>query len=222
MDDEEMKRIISDDSCDKCDINDTTLKAVIVESSPLSHPSSHSSASKAARNRLYAQTSRARHRAYVSALEQDRKTLIKRLEFVEAENKRMKMEMNELLKLTKSDHQTHLSQDFPFLLPNSSSTNYAISVLDLIFPHSLSNPSFVTNSPRPSCKKLLIAPLTFLVAVTKDFKGRDTQMNWKGNCLRKKNPIQRTRNRRDQGQRLKLLELIRLTKLKIYSQQYGN
>ena len=49
--------------------------------------------SKSARNRFYAQTSRARHRAHVTNLEKDRELLLNRLEKIEEENRRMRGEI---------------------------------------------------------------------------------------------------------------------------------
>lgn len=120
--------------------------------------------SKSARNRYYAQTSRARHRQYVANLEKDREMLLERLEKIEEENRRMREEILEMritkrvrteaedaeLKSTSSNISPLNSKsniytaayDFkttnPFFNPSSTSTfdsNYALSVLDFIlFP----------------------------------------------------------------------------------------
>lgn len=154
--------------------------------------------SKSARNRYYAQTSRARHRTYVENLENDRNLLLARLDKIEEENRRMREELLDLktaskrIKLDDSSYSYSTSSKSPFITPPSSSskssesnsfvnTQYALSVLDLFLPKdSINNknqPISVTNSP---WRINLIMPLLFLVGVT-GTAGRGKPMNWNGN-----------------------------------------
>lgn len=230
----------------------------IINMSPPNTPGT-ATLSKSARNRIYAQTSRARHRAYVTNLERDRELLMERLERIEEENREMRRELNELRvgnKRTRVEHSSdpqiqnfknQIQQKQSQILKTSNnnfvndqnqndfSAQYALSVLDFMFP--ITNPTFMTNSPWP-----LVPLFNFLVAVTKD-SGREIQMNWKGNCCSVKNQKKMKILRRkmnlnlektsfihqsfrnqiiSQHQRSKLLEIIKLVKLKIYLQQYGN
>lgn len=145
--------------------------------------------SKSARNRYYAQTSRARHRAYVNNLEKDRELLLQRLEAIEAENRRMREELTEL-----KTKRVKLDSSVPPLNPSSSpfisssvsnpipfvDTQYALSVLDLSLHDSLkqNQPTLVTNSPWLNNNKFIVPLLFLLVAFTEGLGWRDP-MSWK-------------------------------------------
>lgn len=160
--------------------------------------------SKSARNRYYAQTSRARHRAYVNNLEKDRELLLERLEAIEAENRRMREELTELktkrVKLDSSVAPLNPSSS-PFISSSVSNpipfldTQYALSVLDLSLHDSLKQNqlTLVTNSPWLNNNKFIV-PLLFLVAFAEGLGWRDP-MSWKGSYCK----LTRT-NRRNQNE----------------------
>lgn len=193
--------------------------------------------SKSARNRFYAQTSRARHRMYVANLEKDRTMLLERLEKIEEENRKMRMEILEMRMLNRKRSKTdtcNISPQIPcFKDPQSAnlpldSSNYALSVLDLLtFPHTknqiFGNPVASTDSPWPS-KLNFKAPQLFLVDV--DANGwRESEMNWKDNCWRTSKAKQKRTlilDKMSTIEKLGLLRRVKLAKLKIYLQQFGN
>lgn len=207
-------------------------------------PRSTKDLSKSARNRIYAQTSRARHRAYVSNLERERQDLLARLDRIEEENRRMRGELNELRRHNKRTKTSDgiagikpISESKPssFNQHDDPSTQYALSVLAS---------SNVTNLPRPSLFEVLNSPLfSLLVAVTKE---NNFLMNWKGSYCGVKDHLWMGKRRSQQlnllmphsktsstsqnstlfsllqrHHRMKLLEMIKLAKLKIYLQQFG-
>jgi hypothetical protein len=225
--------------------------------------------SKSARNRYYAQTSRARHRQYVANLEKDREMLMERLEKIEEDNRRMRDEIFELRISNKRTRTTDChdkaetenfsiftsnstniysvkandtnNNDFidnPFLkqafksystLNTSFNNNYALSVLDfLVFPRFPEQekqlPSSI-NSPR-SLNPIKFKAPHFLVDLS-EVKRKDP-MNWRDNYYRqkviskKKRKKQRCHVGRRERNRLILIRLVKLAKLKIYLQQFGN
>lgn len=107
--------------------------------------------SKSARNRYYAQTSRTRHRQYVTNLEKDREMLMERLEKIEEENKRMRDEIlewrisNKRIKPNDSnmmihgeDNDEHSNTD-----PHSPNSEFQTPVDDIYAPNIYN--SFITN-----------------------------------------------------------------------------
>ena len=223
--------------------------------------------SKSARNRYYAQTSRARHRQYVTNLEKDRQMLMERLEKIEEENKLMRRELLELrmdqreTKKLKTDNNSdygdenikNINSDFnsqkyisttfkdPFntlynttnntndryfpinsfsKLSSFNSNNYALSVLDLLFPPSIRQPASFTNSPWPNLKKFKAPTKNFLVAV--DGAGWRNPMNWKSSWLKDLKSREGKKKFMERNVTLRLLRLVKLAKLKIYLQQFGN
>lgn len=223
----------------------------------LDSPPVTKSMSKSARNRHYAQISRARRRQYISNLEENNQMLLAQLEMIEEENRAMRKEIFELRReqrdvkqvdnhvtdsrsfkndnhvtdspfkndnysaFKNDNHNLYSISQFP--QPTLNSTNYALSVLDFLFPPELftnktKQLSPLTNSPRPQNFQF-IEPKTILV----DVRGAEWRepMNWKGNCCK----ISKMRRRRRRGcdwLKLRLLRLVKLAKLKIYLQQFGN
>ena len=186
--------------------------------------------SKSARNRVYAQTSRARHRCYVANLERDREILIERLEILEAENRRISGELNELKSkqnqndddnTKRSNFTTYTSKSTSTFTStyNSESTDYhyaALSVLDLLFPQPRHSAK-ATNSPWPSLLKVLKAPNLFLVKVAAE--RRESQMNWKGKIFYLLDLYQKKKKKL----RLRRAGLLyNLVKWNLYLQQFGN
>ena len=194
--------------------------------------SSTKNMNKSARNRFYAQTSRARHRAYVASLEKDRELLVKRLEMIEEENRKMKEELMELKQVKRVK-----SQDPP-ALGAFVDPQYALSVLDLSLQDSLpmNQPTLVTSSPwQISNEKFTISLLLFLVCVTEGF-GRRDPMNWRGNyCEPKRMCRIRRQDRMEICTLTKCLKakknarkvsspnllLLKLRELKVFFQQFG-
>ena len=198
--------------------------------------------SKSARNRFYAQASRARHQMYVANLEKDRQMLLERLEKIEEENRRLRMDIMEM-KMTKrrrTEDAFNIHKDLDLfnyssksttLSPMDSSNNYALSVLDFIaFPPTKTNisgkPVASIDSPWPS-KFDFKAPQFFLL--DDDANGRrGCEMNWKDNCwgilkppsllvkMKGMSTLERMR------MRMRMLRLVKLAKLNIYLQQSGN
>lgn len=220
--------------------------------------------SKSARNRHYAQTSRARHRLYVANLESDRKMLLARLDKLEEENERMRREIADIKGRGSLDASssttstsacslypstnTHPPYNYPTTHPpydyptNHTTTTayhpvyrtdtsaldsqqlhsqlFALSVLDFNFPPQKSTPS--TNSPRPTSNTLAVvrnAPKNFLVDVGGG--GWRDQMNWKGNLRGNQKSNKKQKKQKKQRDQVRL-RLIRLAKLRIYLQLFGN
>lgn len=188
---------------------------------------------KSARNRHYAQTSRARHRLYVSNLEKDRQLLLDRLDKLEEENLRMRREIEVIKARDDSVNNSNIKYpmyDTDVYKPTTATAStfsldsqqlysqYALSVLDLsVLPK---KSKFKTNSPRPTLNLTVQNELSkFLV----DFEnGWRNQMNWKSkllgvNCQKKMKKKNWNRNKY-----AGLIRLIKLAKLKIYLQLFGN
>lgn len=142
--------------------------------------------SKQARNRFYAQTSRARHRLYVANLEKEREALLSRLTKLEEENSKMRAELTELRNISTVTN-INDSNNNAFMSTNSNSSSYlslsnshsqlqqntyALSVLD--FTRSSLGPNSLDS---PLNERLLLA---FASALLVSENGqRPAQMNWK-------------------------------------------